>query len=241
MRLSNDCESLRDYWNSQLGRAFLDQVFVAAEGRRGLEDAVRQVRQTFACASNADEAFYAVVIGRDILVVDRPIVSRAIETAGFEVVRRKTERLASPNVGSPSDETGAIPVKLLPSCHRVRLARQIGASQVGPELAAAELLLELSPFAEAAIPQLIRPNMFKVVSRRIDGPARFEQRNLQPLLSQHVSRNTACRSGTDNADVKGLRHELEKLTNLRTHHQSQNAKATVGLDRCGSRSLVQRI
>ena len=52
MRLGNDCESLRDYRDSQLGRAFLDQVFVAAERRRGLEDAVRQVRQTFACASD---------------------------------------------------------------------------------------------------------------------------------------------------------------------------------------------
>ena len=125
----------------------------------------------------ADEAFYAVVIGCDVLVIDRPIVSRAIEAAGLEVVRRKTERLASPNVGSPADETRAIPVELLPSCHRVWLARQIRASQVGPELAAAELLLELSPLAEPTIPQLIRPNMFTVVAStdRRAGPLRAAQ------------------------------------------------------------------
>ena len=123
MRLGDDCKSLGNHRDSQLSGALLYQVFVAAERRRGLENAVRQVWQTLTCSSDPDKTLYPVVIRCHVLVVDGPVVTRTIEAVSLEVVRRKPERLAPPNVRAPADEARAIPVELLPVSHGVWLAR----------------------------------------------------------------------------------------------------------------------
>ena len=102
----------RDHRDPQRLAALLGQQLAGAESRRWQQHTGRRVRrvlQALIAAEHSDQHLDLVVIGRNVLVVDRPVEAEAIALARLEVVRPHAQRDASPVVGPAAEHARSPP------------------------------------------------------------------------------------------------------------------------------------
>ncbi len=88
------------------------EQFVGAGLGRRKQNAGRgiwRVLQTFICSVNANQRLGFVIIRSQIFVIDRPVDSRAIPAAGFEIVRAHSQGDAPPVIGAATEHTRTPP------------------------------------------------------------------------------------------------------------------------------------
>src|SRR5690606_10907054 len=87
----------------------LDQQLVAARLRRGLEDAVRVVRQPLATSEDPDEPIHPIVVRRDVVVAYGPVVTEPVQALSPEIIRAEAEGDPAPVVRSPTEHPRSPP------------------------------------------------------------------------------------------------------------------------------------
>jgi hypothetical protein len=99
----------RDGADALLGARPLDQDFVRLERAGRVEDAVGCTPNPFDGAGDADEALCLVVIGRKLLVADRPVKTKAVGRTRLEIVIGEAQRDASVVVRAAAQDARAEP------------------------------------------------------------------------------------------------------------------------------------
>src|ERR1044071_6941566 len=64
------------------------------------KEPVRIILQSFIGAKYTNEFIYPIVIGLDIFITDRPVITKTVNAFSFEIPGAKAERNASPVIGS---------------------------------------------------------------------------------------------------------------------------------------------
>src|SRR5580692_10625129 len=95
----------------ELVAGFFDQQFGAPWFRWWEKNAVGGAGDIFFGAEDADVAFDFVVVRREFLVGDGPVVAEAIARAGFEIDRRKTQSNAAPVIGAAANDARSKPLE----------------------------------------------------------------------------------------------------------------------------------
>ena len=91
------------------------------QAHRRLKTAIGQLGHTFRDSGDADVFFDQVVVGRDVLVANRPIVAIAVERRGLEIEVAQPVTLSSPHVRPAADDARApLPAERLVRAGRVR-------------------------------------------------------------------------------------------------------------------------
>src|SRR5258705_4771660 len=91
--------------DAQVGRAFLDKPLTATWPKCGHNIFTRgRVVDFFRSSRTSDERFDFVVVRRQILVSDRPILAKSVlQTLRLEVERPKAPGLATPQQSAPAN------------------------------------------------------------------------------------------------------------------------------------------
>src|SRR5689334_18829908 len=105
-RLRENRETRRYTRHVQLVGRLLDEQLVAAGLRRGLEDAVRFVRQVLVTAEQADEPVDAIVVRRDVVVADRPVVAESVSCLPLKIPGTESQRDAPPVIRPSAEHAG---------------------------------------------------------------------------------------------------------------------------------------
>ena len=119
----------RDDGQAEFLGVFLREEFAGAGLRRREQTAVGRVGRVFETvvgAVNADEHLDLVVVGRDIVVADRPVEPETVARVGFEIVGPVTQGDAAPVVGAAAEHPRAPPPELAG-----RIARRAGVRLAG--------------------------------------------------------------------------------------------------------------
>ena len=91
-----------------------DFVLDAGERHRRLELAVGQLRVVLDHAGDADIVLDQLVVGDEVLVVERPVGAGAVEGITLQILLREAVAVAAPDVGAPAgDAHAALPRKRL--------------------------------------------------------------------------------------------------------------------------------
>src|SRR5712692_387952 len=205
-RTSDDGEARRYADDVELVAGFLDDQFGAARLGWREEDAIGRTGHVFFGSENADVGFHFVVIRREILVGDGPIVAEAIARAGFEVNGGKPQRDAPPVVGAPSDDAGAKPLKIGAGRGSVRLAVDGPRAVGGQKLA--EIIARVTSDSRAAVRKFVRPRQHLEIFCGIYVRASFQQDAVEAALGENLCGHAAARAGANDADVVRYRRTL---------------------------------
>src|SRR5205814_8732986 len=116
-----------------IGR-LLDEQLVAARAGRWQKHPVRLVGEVFLAAEDPDQPIDLVVVGRDVLVGDRPIVAEAVSALALEIVRPEAQGNAAPMVGPAAHHAGPPPVEFGARRPGVWLAGDVPAADTSVEL-----------------------------------------------------------------------------------------------------------
>src|SRR5687768_2909929 len=134
-RLRENRETDRNAPDAETLRGLLDQQLVAARLRRRLEDAVRIVWQPFIRSEQADVAVDAVVVRLEVVVADRPVVAKPVETPAAKIVGAKAQRNAAPVIGAAAEHPRAEPIEPFTRRRGVWLTVERPAAPAGVEFA----------------------------------------------------------------------------------------------------------
>src|SRR4030095_7997420 len=134
-RLGQDREPDGNAPDVQALGGLLDQQLVATRLGRRLEDTVRIVGQSFVRSEEADVPVDAVVVGLEVVVGDRPVVTEAVEALAAEVVRTEAKGNAAPVIGAAAQHARAEPVEAIAGSGCVGLAFERPTAPAGVELA----------------------------------------------------------------------------------------------------------
>src|SRR5580698_779783 len=96
VRLSQNGQPRGDAYHAQLVAGFLDDGFSAAWLGRRQKNAIGRTGNVFFRAEDADVGFDFVVVGRDVVVAQRPVIAHAIVRPDFEIHRGHAQGDASP-------------------------------------------------------------------------------------------------------------------------------------------------
>src|SRR5262249_37071524 len=69
----------------------LEELLSTGHRHRGQEFSVRAVGDSFFRAADADELLHLIVVGREIRIGQRPILSKPVPACGLEVILRKSK------------------------------------------------------------------------------------------------------------------------------------------------------
>ena len=109
--LGQDRQPRRHAKNVQMVARLLDDGLSAARLGRRQEDSVGRAGNVLFRSEDSDVGLDLVVVGRDVVVADRPIVAHAVVGANFEIYRRHAQRDASPVIGAAADDARTEPAK----------------------------------------------------------------------------------------------------------------------------------
>ena len=99
-----------------------DEKFVQSGFGRREKKAIWFVKNPFFGTKNPNQLVHLIVVGFQVLVAYRPIVTHPIDASTLEVIRSKTKRDSPPVVGTTTHHSGAKPVKLRSILARVGFA-----------------------------------------------------------------------------------------------------------------------
>ena len=125
---------------AERSRRALQDLVAALERHRRQELPSGQIFEAVAVAADADLALDRVVVGRDVLVVDRPVLAGAVEGASLEVPLAEAERHRVPQHRLAADAAAALGIEAgLAGPHRRNLTvgeveRQRVRVEVGPRV-----------------------------------------------------------------------------------------------------------
>ena len=122
-----------DQRRAERRRGALQDLVAALHRHRRQELAVRQILEAVAVAADADFALDRVVVGRQVLVVDRPVLAGAFERAPLEVALAEPQRHGIPQHRLAADAAAALRVEpFLARPHRrdLRLGKSNGIAWV---------------------------------------------------------------------------------------------------------------
>ena len=99
----------------------------ARHRHRGMELAVGQLGHVLGLALDADVVLDDVVVRREVVVVERPVLAVAVERLALQVLLAEAIALAPPHVGAAADDAqAALPGERLVRRRRVRLLEIVG-------------------------------------------------------------------------------------------------------------------
>ena len=179
-------------------------VSVQRGGGGGRKHSVRCAGNIFFAAEYSDVGLDFVVVRRNFFVGDGPVVAHAVGGAGPEIYRREAESDASPVIGAAAHDAGAEPAELRSWRGSVGFAFDFPGA-VGRHEFVAQFMPELSADANAAMRQLIRPDVLFEILLRIQRRARLQHHDTQAAFSQHFRGGAAGRARSNDADVIHLR------------------------------------
>lgn len=188
---------------SDLSAVLLCVKLANTQLRRGQQHpgrGVGRVFQAFAGAKNADEHLNLVVVGRDVVIADRPVQTRAEAGARLEVVGTVAQGNTPPVIGAPAHHPLAPPAELRSFAGvRVGLARDLPAA-VNRAVVETVRLVRRGHTAQRRL-------TWQLEHRRlglwIEAAARLQHQHLQPRHGQRVSGLAAASAGADDDDVVG--------------------------------------
>src|SRR5579862_1748001 len=158
---------------------------------------IRTVLNSFGGAKDADQALDPIVVGREILVADRPIDTETISAEGAEIVRAITQRIESPMVGAPAQHASAPPAKLRSRSDRVWLPRNLPSTVYSGVVISKRLIR-----CRCAIQRGVRLDLkHRSFLRGVVVAARLEQQHIEPALGEHIGRHSPSGSGADDDGV----------------------------------------
>ena len=187
--------------DAKLRAGTLHQNVVRLERTGRLKDAVRGAADPFDAAGDADESFGLVVVGRQVLVGDRPVPTEPVTRARCEIVVGETECDPAVVVRTATENPGAEPREVTARRHRVGFAVDLRAAKCGAEGEAGAAARVDLPFpAGAAVRNLVRPDMLLQVCHA-QHRARFEQEHADAQVGEHFRDRAAAGPGADHDDV----------------------------------------
>src|SRR5208282_6929497 len=144
-----------------------------------------------------------VVVGCQVFVTERPVVAHAVMRANLEVHRSHAQRDASPVVRAAADDAGTKPAEVRTRSGNVRFAFDLPCTVGGAEF------IFLAADTNAAMGQVVRPDVFLIVSFGNDWWPGLEQHHIQTALGEDLGCRTSGRPGADNANVVGFGRALD--------------------------------
>ena len=123
---------------AERGGGTFQNLVAALEWNRRKEGSVGQIFQAVAVAADTDLALDLLVVGRDVLVGDRPVLAGAVVGAPLEIALAEPERHGIPQHGLAADAAAALGIEaFLARAHRRnlpggKLERQRVGVEVGP-------------------------------------------------------------------------------------------------------------
>ncbi len=192
-RLGEDGEASGDARDAELAASLLNQEVETTRRRRRLESAVRCILETFGRAVNADQFLGLVVIGREIIVSDRPVESLSVAAVRLEVVRPHAQRNAAPMVGSAAQSAGPEPPPIAARCAGVRLAAQVPAAVAG-----IKITVRLVGSGCAPVRSLVGPHHHFRVLGGIEPRPGLEHQALGAGLGEHIGGHASTGARADN-------------------------------------------
>ena len=169
---------------------------MAARSRRGEKIAVGMVAQSFLRSEHADQAIDLVVVGRHVVVGNRPVVAESVVAFRLEIVGAEAKRDAAPVIRAAAEHSRAPPVELRSFGFRVRLAVELPAADARVEFTERAFFR-----ARAATGRLIWPFHHGRILRVVPRTAGFEHHDVRTGLGEDVRGHAAARAGAHDGDV----------------------------------------
>src|SRR6266852_3984144 len=198
-RARNDGEARGNADDVELVASLLDHQFGAAGFGRRQEDAVGGAGDIFFRSEHADVGIHFVVIRREILVSDGPIVAETIARGGFEIDGSEAQRDAAPVIGAAADDAGTKPLEIRAGSGGVGLAFDLPRAIRREKFT--EVFARLAADAGAAVRQIVRPQEHLEILVRSDVRPGFEEHAVQAALGENLRGHASARTGADNANV----------------------------------------
>lgn len=179
----------RDYFCTHAGDVAAQNLFAATERkRRKIVAAGGEGFYTVVVAADADHLLDALVIGRELVVGERPIDVDAVEAVFAEVGGRVAEDDGVPVNGAASEDTDAVDADV------VGLLVADGVFEVG---GIEELLL----FAAKAAELHVGGPAVGAEAAGFDFGSGFEEDDFRAAFAEFLGDDSACGAGPDDADV----------------------------------------
>ena len=179
-RLGQNRQPRRNAKNSQLVASLLDDGFVAPRFRRGLEYPVGRAGNILFGPEHSDVGFDLVVVRREIVVADRPVIAHAIVRLNVKVDRSEAQGDTPPVVRASAHDARSVPAKIGSGRGGVGFTFDRPGSRRSNELAfeSVSRLECVAAHTRSAMRQIIGPDMFLKVVRGIQRRPRLQQRNI---------------------------------------------------------------
>ena len=194
---------------------------------RALEEAVRQVRQPFLVAGDAEVGVDAVVVRLDVGVGDRPVLAVAVVRLRLEVVVGEAQREAPPDVRLAAEHARAHPgvvgagvrVLLLVDEDVLHVVRAAPSADVRPDVLVRAVLRGVGWLADvvlveregmppgrrvAAARMVVRPLHRAQLGFDVDLLACLEEQDLEAVRREHVRGHATRGARPDDDGVVGL-------------------------------------
>src|SRR5262249_33757873 len=105
----------RDQWDLDLLATGFQSQVAPPHRRRGQKDAIRKACQTFPRPVDSHQGLGAVVVRREVLICDRPVVAiTVLHRFRFEINLGHSKADSAPSVGAAADCVDAGPMEVSP-------------------------------------------------------------------------------------------------------------------------------
>ena len=151
--IGTDSVALRTWTTAraELRGGALHNLVAALDRNRRKELAVGQVLEAVAVAADTDLALDPVVVRRDVLVVDRPVLAGAVEGAPLEIALAEPKRHGIPQHGLAADAAAALGVEAFLAGRMVGICRLGNSNGIAWVLKSVRVLTRGPPSTSATL------------------------------------------------------------------------------------------
>jgi len=192
-----------------VGDSLNDALVGARRGGR-LEAPVRSIFQPLLCTENADQLLRLVVVGRQVVVGNRPVEAFAVAAVRLEIVRTHAKRDAAVVIGAPAQHARPVPHELAARGARVRFARHLPAAHQRGVVVAEGLFLR----AGGAMRSVVVPLEHVALFGRIVIAPGLQHADFGAGKRQHVGRDSPARSRSHNDHIAPFAGNSLSVTGL---------------------------
>jgi hypothetical protein len=190
------------------------------------------VRKIVVVAEHSDQLVDTVIVGSEVLIADRPVVTEPVAALCPEVVGAEAQRYSAPVIRSAANHSRPPPHEVSAFRLRERLALELPSSNAGVELA------ERPVSGRGATPRgLVLHPEHRRVAGVVPRSAGFEKEDVGPGKRQNVGGHSTTSARSDDHDVVSLAlrerawSESHRHAPLRTRETTRRARrALVSVD-----------